>query len=117
MSFGASLNLVLELQLLPKICIPGLNNTGGKVLICAFLLIAAFLVVRAYDKGSTGVKIFDWVLKIMVGIVVISFFGVVIKLSTSGQANGEAKLLDSFQIFLSLTSPDDTYLPFSRKNR
>ena len=67
--------------------IPALNNTGGKVLICAFILTIAFLVVRAYDKGSTGVKIFDWVLKIMVGIVVISFFGVVIKLSISGEAN------------------------------
>ncbi|NBQ03041.1 MAG: hypothetical protein EBU27_07490 [Opitutae bacterium] len=52
--------------------IPALNNTGGKVLICAFILAIAFLVVRAYDKGSTGVKIFDWVLKIMVGVVVIS---------------------------------------------
>ena len=80
--------------------IPALNNTGGKVLICAILLTAAFLVVRAYDKGSTGVKIFDWVLKIMVGVVVISFFGVVIKLSTSGKQNGEALLLDLFQIFL-----------------
>ena len=66
--------------------LPELNNTGGKVLICAFMLGTAFLVVRAYDKGSTGVKIFDLILKIMVGIVVISFFGVVIKLST-GQAN------------------------------
>ena len=53
--------------------LPGLNNTGGKVLICALMLGAAFLVVRAYDKGSTGVKIFDWILKIMVGVVVISF--------------------------------------------
>ena len=67
--------------------IPELDHTGGKVLICAFLLIVAFLIVRAYDKGSTGVKIFDWVLKIMVGVVVISFFGVVIKLTTSGEAN------------------------------
>lgn len=94
---------------------PGLNNTGGKVLICAFLLGAAFLVVRAYDKGSTGVKVFDWVLKIMVGIVVISFFGVVIKLSASGDADW-GKILSGFiPNFSLLTQPADIYLPFLEK--
>jgi len=95
--------------------IPALNNTGGKVLICAFLLTAAFLVVRAYDKGSTGVKIFDWVLKIMVGVVVISFFGVVIKLSTSGEAKWGSIIAGFVPNFSLLTTPDDTYLPFLEK--
>jgi len=92
--------------------LPELNNTGGKVLICAFMLGTAFLVVRAYDKGSTGVKIFDLILKIMVGIVVISFFGVVIKLSTSGQANW-SEIASGFVPNFSLFSiPADVYLPF-----
>ena len=95
--------------------IPALNNTGGKVLICAFLLTAAFLVVRAYDKGSTGVKIFDWVLKIMVGVVVISFFGVVIKLSTSGEAKWGNIIAGFIPNFSLLTTPADTYLPFLEK--
>ena len=92
--------------------IPALNNTGGKVLICAFILAAAFLVVRAYDKGSTGVKIFDWVLKIMVGIVVISFFGVVIKLSTSGEAEWGSIIAGFVPDFSLFTSPAETYIPF-----
>ena len=92
--------------------IPALNNTGGKVLICAFILTIAFLVVRAYDKGSTGVKIFDWVLKIMVGIVVISFFGVVIKLSTSGEADWGAILAGFVPDFSLFNSPAETYNPF-----
>ena len=92
--------------------IPALNNTGGKVLICAFILTIAFLVVRAYDKGSTGVKIFDWVLKIMVGIVVISFFGVVIKLSTSGEADWGSILAGFVPDFSLFNSPAETYNPF-----
>jgi Mn2+/Fe2+ NRAMP family transporter len=92
--------------------IPALNNTGGKVLICAFILAAAFLVVRAYDKGSTGVKIFYWVLKIMVGIVVISFFGVVIKLSTSGEAEWGLIIAGFVPDFSLFSSPAETYIPF-----
>jgi hypothetical protein len=92
--------------------IPALNNTGGKVLICTFILAIAFLVVRAYDKGSTGVKIFDWVLKIMVGIVVISFFGVVIKLSTSGEAEWGSIIAGFVPDFSLFSSPAETYIPF-----
>ena len=95
--------------------IPELDHTGGKVLICAFLLIVAFLIVRAYDKGSTGVKIFDWVLKIMVGVVVISFFGVVIKLTTSGEANWQQISAGFIPNFSLLTSPAESYLPFLEK--
>jgi hypothetical protein len=95
--------------------IPELDHTGGKVLICAFLLIVAFLIVRAYDKGSTGVKIFDWVLKIMVGVVVISFFGVVIKLTTSGEANWQEISAGFIPNFSLLTCPAESYLPFLEK--
>jgi len=95
--------------------IPELDHTGGKVLICAFLLIVAFLIVRAYDKGSNGVKIFDWVLKIMVGVVVISFFGVVIKLTTSGEANWQEISAGFIPNFSLLTSPAESYLPFLEK--
>jgi hypothetical protein len=91
---------------------PALNNTGGKVLICASILGTAFLVVRAYDKGSSGVKLFDWILKIMVGIVVISFFGVVVKLSLNGDADW-GKIIGGFvPNFSLLTQPADVYIPF-----
>ena len=53
---------------------PSLNNTGGKVGICAVLLILASIVIWAYDRGNRGVKVFDWILKIMVGLVVYLFF-------------------------------------------
>ncbi len=49
----------------------------------AVLLVAAAFVVRAYDSDSKGLKIFEGILKGMVGIVVVSFFLVVIKLTTT----------------------------------
>jgi hypothetical protein len=69
---------------------PGLNHTAGKVGICAVLLIVASLVIWAYDKGNKGVKIFDWILKIMVGLVVVSFLGVVINMAISGKLDWSA---------------------------
>lgn len=66
--------------------IPSLNNpdgTGDEFAIAIVLLIAATTVIWFYDSGGKGVKIFETILKIMVAVVVISFFGVV--LSMAGQ--------------------------------
>ena len=80
-----------------------------------FVAYYSFFVVRAYDKGSSGVKIFDWMLKIMVGIVVISFFGVVIKLSSSGEADWNKIISGFIPDFSLLNNPADIYLPFLEK--
>jgi len=48
-------------------------------LICAVLLfVIGTAVVWAYDSGNTGIKVFEIILKVMVAIVVLSFFGVVV---------------------------------------
>ena len=62
-------------------------STGSTVVICLILLTAAFCVNFFYESGRKGIAIFELILKIMVGIVVISFFGVVIALSMSGALN------------------------------
>ena len=68
--------------------IPSLESspTAPWVIGIIFLILAA-VVVRAYDSDSKGVKRFELILKAMVGIVVISFFLVVAKLTTSGSLN------------------------------
>ena len=48
-----------------------------------FLILASGLVYLNSQRGKAA-KIFDWVLKIMVGIVVLSFFGVVLTLTIKG---------------------------------
>ena len=57
----------------------GILDSDSGNYICALLLFAiGSVVVWSYDSGNKGVKFFEIILKIMVGVVVLSFFGVVI---------------------------------------
>jgi Mn2+/Fe2+ NRAMP family transporter len=69
------------------------------------LLIVSAIVVRAYDSNSKGIKLFEIVLKAMVGIVVISFFLVVAKLTTSGLLDWGIILKGFIPSLSSLNSP------------
>ncbi len=71
-------------NLAPAMAEMGEGGFLGKVIICAILLAAAIVVIWFYDSGARGVKIFETILKIMVGIVVLSFFGVVLVLAFKG---------------------------------
>lgn len=63
---------------------PGLNTDSGKWIVAIGLLIVASIVVWFYNSGSWGIKLFEIILKIMVGIVVLSFFGVVVAMTMHG---------------------------------
>ena len=65
--------------------IPSLNNDDGKLGIAIALLVIASSVVWFYNSGSKGIKIFEMILKSMVGVVVLSFFGVVVALTVQGE--------------------------------
>ena len=60
--------------------IPGLN----KGVAAGAILLAAVVVIWFYNSGSKGIKVFEMILKVMVGIVVLSFFGVVVSLTMAG---------------------------------
>jgi hypothetical protein len=64
--------------------IPASNSENGKVIAAASLLIVAMIVVWFYNSGSRGIRIFEYILKGMVGIVVLSFFGVVAAMTMKG---------------------------------
>ena len=92
--------------------LPSLNNTGGKVVVVLSFLITAGIVIWAYDRGNRGVKIFDLILKIMVGLVVISFFGVVVKMGAAGDLPWNeiaAGFIPNFSLFY---EPAEVYTPF-----
>lgn len=62
----------------------GLTAENSKDLITVImLLVPASIVVLFYDSGGWGIRLFEIILKIMVGVVVLSFFGVVFKMATS----------------------------------
>ncbi|MCH1494319.1 MAG: divalent metal cation transporter [Rubripirellula sp.] len=82
--------------------VPALKNETGTYVIAITLLIVASVVVWFYNSGSKGIKLFELILKAMVGVVVLSFFGVVIALTSQGA-------VDWGQIFAGLV-PDFGYL-------
>ncbi|MGB1924946.1 MAG: divalent metal cation transporter, partial [Rubripirellula sp.] len=70
-----------------KNLIPALDTKDGKEIVAGSLLLVALIVVWFYNSGSKGIKIFELILKAMVGVVVLSFFGVVIALTVQGAVN------------------------------
>lgn len=56
----------------------------GKWVCIALLAIIGSIAVFFYGSGGWGMKAFDILLKLMVAVIVISFFGVVVAMSMSG---------------------------------
>ena len=55
-----------------------LDGESGNLICAVLLFVIGTAVVWAYDSGKTGIKVFEIILKVMVAIVVLSFFGVVV---------------------------------------
>ena len=64
--------------------LPASDNDTGKIVVAVTLLVVASIVVWFYNSGSKGIKIFEMILKALVGVVVLSFFGVVLALTMAG---------------------------------
>jgi Mn2+/Fe2+ NRAMP family transporter len=65
--------------------VPSLEGSAaGPWIVGGVLLVLAAAVVRTYDTGRRGVRVFETILKAMVAVVVVSFFLVVGKLTLSG---------------------------------
>ncbi|HAV62292.1 MAG TPA: hypothetical protein DCY13_07985 [Verrucomicrobiales bacterium] len=62
----------------------GLSVNTGKAVVAFTLLAISTLVIWFYDSGGRGIKIFEGLLKAMVAVVVISFFGVVATMTLRG---------------------------------
>ncbi len=54
------------------------DGDGGNYWCALLLFVVGSIVVWSYDSGSKGIKIFEIILKVMVAIVVLSFFGVIV---------------------------------------
>jgi Mn2+/Fe2+ NRAMP family transporter len=90
--------------------IPSLEGTGGKVIICLGLLAAATLIIWFYDSGSRGIRIFERILKVMVAVIVLCFFGVVLKMSLSSAGLDWAAIFAGFIPDLTLlTQPSKSF--------
>ena len=94
---------------------PNIPETiGSKLLISAMVLTIATTIIWSYGAGSKGVARFEFLLKILVGLVVISFIGVVIVLtfaenSPLNWANVFSGLMPDFG---ALFRPSETFIPY-----
>ncbi len=75
---------------------PSIGIELNQPLCIGALFVVAAIVVWFYDAGGWGVKIFDVVLKLMVGIVVLCFFGVVVAIAMSEQGLPWGKIFSGF---------------------
>ena len=63
----------------------GLFTDGNGDVICTvILLVVCTVIVLSYDRGGRGLKMFEIMLKVMVGVIVLSFFGVVVAMGLEG---------------------------------
>ena len=71
---------------------PGMNDG----LASAILFILATVVIWSYNSGNKGVRLFEILLKVLVGVVVISFFAVVIRMTFSAEGLPSGEILAGF---------------------
>jgi Mn2+/Fe2+ NRAMP family transporter len=64
--------------------VEAMPDPWGKIVAGCILLAVSITFVMLYSAGGKGVKAFEVITKLMVGTIVVCFFGVVIKLSANG---------------------------------
>lgn len=99
-------NSVMEQNLSPWLYgEQGLGSTGGKMAVSAALLVVTLTVTWCYGSGHWGIKVYEFLLKLMVAGIVISFFIVAYALVSDGQVN----LAEVFSGFI--PSPASVFQP------
>ncbi len=84
----------------------------AKIILVVAIAALCIFVVYLYDSRGIGYKIFNILLKVMVGVIVLSFFGVVIKMSVAGTVNWGAIFGGLLPDITMLWSPADTFKPY-----
>jgi len=103
----------LQQNLLPGIVgVEVMPDPWGKIVAGLCILVVAIAFVMLYNVGGRGTRVFEVIIKMMVGMVVICFFGVVIKLSIEGALDwskvGRGLIPDLGLLF----RPADAFVPF-----
>lgn len=72
------------------------SDFNAKLLCVVILFSVGSFIVWFYDSGGKGIRLFEIVLKMMVGVVVVCFFGVVIKMTFSENGLDWEHILSGF---------------------
>jgi hypothetical protein len=78
---------VLQQNLMPEVLGPSgpLGDFGAKLLIVTVVLAITLTITWTYESGSWGIKVYEGILKLMVALIVLCFFGVLMALRNSIQ--------------------------------
>jgi hypothetical protein len=107
-------NGVIQQNLLPSVFGPrsALGESGSTLVICGSILLFATLITWNYARGSLGVRIYDLTLKVMVAVIVVAFFGVVVRLMLVPPAIDIGAVLEGFiPNPMLLLRPADAFTP------
>jgi len=103
----------IQQNLLPSVIGPEVvPDPWGRIICVGFILAICIIATMFYGAGGRGVKIFEVIIKSIVSMIVLCFFGVVVRLSIAG-------VIDWGQIFRGLiprlrmlTEPAATVKPY-----
>lgn len=84
----------------------------GKIIVGIVILVVCIVVVMFYSAGGWGVKLFEIIAKSMVALIVLCFFGVVIKISVEGVLDWSKILRGMVPDLRLLVSPAKSLAPF-----
>ena len=101
----------LQQNLSPNV-LGAIPDPWGRILCVGFLLGICITVTMFYGAGGRGVKIFEIIIKVIVSMIVLSFLGVVIKLSIEGVIEWGQILRGLIPRLRMLSNPADTVVPY-----
>lgn len=84
----------------------------GKILVGTMILVVCIVVVMFYSRGGWGVKLFEIIVKSTVTLIVLCFFGVVIKMTIKGVLDWGSVLRGLVPDLRLLVSPAKAFAPF-----
>ena len=109
----------LRQNLLPDLLGAGATFMGepmseftGKFIASILILAVVITNVMIYISGGRGTKVFEIIMKVMVGSIVLCFFGVVVRLFWEGQLDWGAIGSGLIPRFNTLYTPAETFMPF-----
>ncbi len=103
----------LQQNLLPGLLGPeAIPDPWGRVVCVSLMLTMCLITTMFYGAGGRGIKIFETIIKIIVSLIVLSFFGVVVRLSIAGKLPWGQILHGFIPKFRMLFEPADTVKPF-----
>jgi len=105
---------VLQQNLLPGLLGPdgAIGDFASKLIIVGSILVVTTAITWSYGSGHWGVRLYEFMLKIVVGLIVLCFAGVVFRMAMSENGIEWGSFFGGFiPDFSAIFRPADTFVP------